>query len=331
MVKTSKQSPNISSFKVNGSGINDLIFKELIKRGYSLEGNNKTYNIADSRFWYLTEKQAKAFIELEAKDPKQRMFVKKEINLLNKNFRKLTQEIAEKNINIIDLGCGDGKKALVFLKNFKNKKKIRYYPIDISPYMVQSATKTISRIKGIKVINLKNNLTSFFDLDDIAKNIKNSKFNTNFFLLLGGSLENSDVHELLHNIRAVIKDNDFLLIGNKLTHPDPTKMVSYYSGNKYIDNLLFKTLEQLGFSRAEVAYSSRFRGNRVEMFYILKNGKQIISKGKKIELKKGDKIITTISYKYNKDKLLETLNLYFNNVEMFFSEDGIYALALCKK
>ena len=34
--------------------INDLIFKELIKRGYSLEGNTRIWNIADSKLWYLT-------------------------------------------------------------------------------------------------------------------------------------------------------------------------------------------------------------------------------------------------------------------------------------
>ena len=29
--------------------INDLIIKELIKRGYSLEGNTRIWNIADSK------------------------------------------------------------------------------------------------------------------------------------------------------------------------------------------------------------------------------------------------------------------------------------------
>ena len=38
--------------------INDLIFKELIKRGYSLEGKTRIWNIADSKLWYLTPEQA---------------------------------------------------------------------------------------------------------------------------------------------------------------------------------------------------------------------------------------------------------------------------------
>jgi hypothetical protein len=45
--------------------INDLIFKELIKRGYSLEGNTRIWNIADSKLWYLTPDQSQAYLDLE--------------------------------------------------------------------------------------------------------------------------------------------------------------------------------------------------------------------------------------------------------------------------
>ena len=56
--------------------INDLIFRELIKRGYSLEGNTRIWNIADSKLWYLTPEQAKAYLDLEEL---------KEINFQNLN------------------------------------------------------------------------------------------------------------------------------------------------------------------------------------------------------------------------------------------------------
>ena len=46
--------------------INDLIFRELVKRGYSLEGNTRIWNIADSKLWYLTPEQAQGFLDLEA-------------------------------------------------------------------------------------------------------------------------------------------------------------------------------------------------------------------------------------------------------------------------
>lgn len=315
----------------NISKINDVIFKELLKRGYSLEGKNRVWNIADSKLWYLTPEQAQAFLELETKDPKQVMFAKKEMELLKNNFKQISSEVHSKNINIIDLGCGNGEKALFFVKNFKDKSKIRYCPIDISNFMVERALKTLSKVKSLQLVNFKHNIIDFLDLDQITSTIKKGAFKTNMLLLLGGSLENSDVHELLHDIRSAMKDDDCLLIGNKLTHPNPEKMVAYYNSNKHIDNMLIKTIEKIGLSKEDVSYGARYRGSRVEMYYTLKKDKVISHNGKKVDFRIGDKIITTISYKYNKDSFLETLNLYFNDVELFISKDGIYALALCKK
>lgn len=315
----------------NTSIINDVIFRELLKRGYSLEGKNRVWNIADSKLWYLTPEQAQAFLDLETKDPKQMMFAKKEMDLLKDNFKQISTDIHSKNINIIDLGCGNGEKALFFIKNFKDKSKIRYCPIDTSNFMVDKALKTLSKVKSLEVLNFKHNIIDFLNLDEVTSSIRKGNFKTNMLLLLGGSLENSDVHELLHDIRSAMKDDDCLLIGNKLTHPNPEKMVAYYNSNKHIDNMLIKTIEKIGLSKEDVSYGARYRGNRVEMYYILKKDKIISHAGKKVDFRVGDKIITTISYKYTKDSFLETLNLYFNDVELFVSKDGIYALALCKK
>lgn len=310
---------------------NDVVFRELLKRGYSLEGKNKVWNISDSKLWYLTPEQSKAFLDLEAKDAKQRMFVRKEINLIKQRFADITSRIQGKNVNIVDLGCGNGKKAAVFISKFKDKSKLRYCPIDISNFMVNKAIKTFSRRNKIGIIKFKYNVLNFIDFNKISESIRKGAFKTNYLLLLGGTLENSDVHELLHEIRSAMKDEDMLLIGNKLTHPNPAKMVSYYRSSRYIDNLVFKTIESLGFDRNEVEYNARFRGNRVEVFYTIKKDKIIKSGSKKIDFKKGDKIIVLISYKYSKDRLMEVLMMYFDDVEMFVSKDGIFALALCKK
>jgi uncharacterized SAM-dependent methyltransferase len=322
----------VKKIKVNSSfTINEVVFKDLIKRGYSVEGNNKVYNIADSKLWYLTPEQAKAFLDLESKDPKQKMFANKEIELLKKKFNELTLGLMGKNTTLIDLGCGNGEKAFAFAKGFKDKSKIRYCPIDINPFMVSQAMKTFSKSKAVKIAKLKSYVLDFFDFNMIADTLKKDNFKTSLLMLLGGNLENSDVHELLHEVRSSMHEGDYLLIGNKLAHPDSSKMVSYYNQSKYIDNMLFKTVEQLGISRDEAQYGARFRGNRVEMFYTLKNDKTLQSKNKKIELKKDDKIIVTISYKYSADSLKEVLMMYFDDVELFPSSDGIYALALCKK
>jgi len=315
-----------SSVKTNG-----LVFKELWKRGYSIEGGNKIWNISDSKLWYHTSEQAQAFLDLETKDPKQKMFLNKEISLIKQKFPDLVEGVVGKSINLVDLGCGNGEKAAIFIKEFKDKSKIRYYPIDINKFMIDKAIKAVSRLKKVKILQYKNNLLDFFDFGEVSGAIKTGSFQTNYLLLLGGTLENSDVHELLHEIRSAMHEGDYLLIGNKLTHPSPAKMVKYYSSSKYIDNLVFKTIEQLGFKRDELEYGARFRGNRVEVFYTIKTNKTISSGKRKVDFNKGDKIIMLVSYKYTKDSLTEVLMTYFDDVEVFVSKDGIFSLALCKK
>lgn len=326
MEKTIRGDSGIDSFKVNS-----LIFKELVKRGYSVEGKNKVYNIADSKLWYITPEQSQAFLDAEKKDAKQRMFLKKEAELLAKSFKQVAGAIGETPLNIVDIGSRDGEKAFAFIKNFKDKSKLRYCPLDINNFMMEKAIKTLSRAGKLDIVRPKIAMTDFVNLDDVTLPLKKGKFKTNFLLLLGGNLENSDVHELLHDVRSAMKDGDYLLIGNKLAHKSPKKMVKYYNTSEYIENLLSKTAEQLGMSGKEVEYSARFRGSRVELLYTLKNDKTIESGGKKIDFRAGDKIILIISYKYTKDSLMETLNLYFDDVALFPSSDGIYALALCKK
>ena len=75
----------VKAQKTNGAKpvINDLIFKELIKRGYSLEGNTRVWNIADSKLWYLTPEQAQAYLEAVEKAPDYKLaMIDTEINLL---------------------------------------------------------------------------------------------------------------------------------------------------------------------------------------------------------------------------------------------------------
>ena len=67
--------------------INDLIFKELIKRGYALDGNTRVWNIADSKLWYLTPVQAQAYLNLIAGEEYNKELSPKEMTLLLQNMK----------------------------------------------------------------------------------------------------------------------------------------------------------------------------------------------------------------------------------------------------
>ena len=84
--------------------INDLIFKELIKRGYSLEGNTRIWNIADSKLWYLKPEQSQSYLDLEDSSEYKENIIQKEIDLINGNIEEIIDKVKGENLNIIDLG-----------------------------------------------------------------------------------------------------------------------------------------------------------------------------------------------------------------------------------
>ena len=109
--------------------VNDLIFKELLKRGYSLEGRTRVWNIADSKLWYLTPEQAQAYLDLDNSTEYKKAMFDTEINMLKKFMDDVSNRVLNNNtLNIIDIGCGDGKKAIPVIDNLNEKAKIRYCP-----------------------------------------------------------------------------------------------------------------------------------------------------------------------------------------------------------
>jgi uncharacterized SAM-dependent methyltransferase len=328
MVKN--KNPSAEKFKINASGINDLIFKELIKRGYSLEGNTRIFNIADSKLWYLTPAQAQAFLDLEKSKDYQKEVIQIEIDLIDKNLDEITEMIKNKPLNIIDLGCGDGKKAVIFLSYLKDRSKLRYCPIDISSYMVEKAIQKISNMNVKEVIKFQYNISDFENLENITPLLRSGEYKDNYILLLGNTLGNFEIHEMLYQIRGAMKDDDYLLIGNGLDNRNPDEILKAYS-NPFLDNLLIKTILQVGLKKEDVRYGARFQNSRVEMYYTILRDIQLSFLGRTIHFNKGDQIVVAVSYKYDRDDFMSYLKMYFSDVQIFVSKDNSYALALCKK
>lgn len=310
--------------------INDLIFKELIKRGYSLEGNTRVWNIADSKLWYLTPEQSQAFLDLEQSQSYRKEVIEKEINLINENIDEVLKKVGTGPLNIIDLGCGDGKKAALFINHLKGKFDLRYCPVDISGYMVEKAIDKIKELDAGEIVKFQWNISDFENIENIASLLRYGKYKKNFSLLLGNTLGNFEINELLYEIRSSMQDGDLLLIGNGLDTRQSAEILKAYN-NQFLDSLLVKTLTQIGFRKEDLKYGARFKNSRIEMYYTLKKDSQISFLGKKVSFSAGDQIIVAVSYKYDKSDLMGFLKLYFGDVRMYVSPDSSYALALCKK
>ena len=309
--------------------INDLIFKELIKRGYSLEGNTRVWNIADSKLWYLTPEQAQGFLDLEQGKLYQKEIIQKEIDLVNSNMPEIIKELqGKKSLNIIDLGCGDGKKAVLFIGNLKDKIQLRYCPIDISGYMVAKAIELIKKLNVGEVVEFQWNISDFENLENISTLLRNKEYSKNLVLLLGNTLGNFEINELLYSVKSSMKPGDYLLIGNGLDNRHYDEIVKSYKEST-VDKWLFKIIQQIGLDRKDIDFGVRFRNSRVELYYTLNTDKKVSFQDKHIYFSKGDQIVVAVSYKYSKDEFEEFMHLYFDRVKTFVSKDKSYALVMC--
>lgn len=310
--------------------VNDLIFKELLKRGYSLYGRTRVWNISDSKLWYLTNEQAQAFLDIEKSKAYEEEVIKKEVDLIEQHLTEILNKVGTKPINIIDLGCGDGKKAVLFIKHLKGKVKLRYCPIDISGYMVEKAINKIKNMNVGEVVQFQWNISDFENLENVANLLRIESYKSNLFLLLGNTLGNFEINELLYEIRSGMKNGDFLLIGNGLDNRHYDDILKSYSTPE-IKSWLVKILTQVGLDEKDVEFSTRFAHSRVELYFILKKDKKIVFQDKSIQFNKDDQVLVAVSYKYDEHEFKRLMKLYFDDMKVYVSQDRSYALALCKK
>lgn len=310
--------------------INDLVFGELFKRGFELEGSTRVWSVEDSKLWYLTSRQAKGFLNASMQGKYKKSVFDKEVKLIKKHLREISSFIPENSCNIVDLGCGDGKKAALFIKEMSKNKKLRYCPIDISSYMVSKAAGTINEMNCAELLEFKWNISDFENLENITPLFREKGFEKHLMVLTGNTMGNFDCEDILSWVKNSMKKGDVLVIGNGLVGENKNKNAFDYK-NRGLNEFLSETIRQIGLKKDDVEFNTRFNKKRVELFYTLKKDKTIRHAGKKVEFRKGDLIITGISYKYSKKELRKILLGFFSFVKIYSDEKNSYALAVCKK
>ena len=75
-----------------------------------------------------------------------------ETDLINKSVKKIIKTLGKKVFNLLDLGCGNGEKALMLI-NYMTKihKPVNYVALDISTEMLSLAINNIK--KSEKIVN----------------------------------------------------------------------------------------------------------------------------------------------------------------------------------
>lgn len=308
--------------------VNDLIFKELIKRGYSLDGKTKVWDVSDSKLWYLTPELSKGFLNLFHYEPYRKMVIDTELNLIKGNAELIAMKFGKNKFNLIDLGCGIGTKAEELVKNFPKNLDIRYCPVDINSYFVDNAVELVkkdSRIKSVKPF-----VSDFRDIFSAIGALRTATYQKNLILLLGETLSHYDINDLLYGISGAMLPGDFLVIGNG--YRVGKKFVNI---DKYKDSLFNKwfvnIMKGLGFVEDEVKYKVRFANDRLEAYYKIIADKKVYYAGNTADFKEGDEVIVATQYKFYLDELKKFCKMYFSDVNVIADEKKEYCLLVCKK
>jgi len=308
--------------------VNNIIFNEILKRGYKLEGRTRIWDLSDSKLWYLTPKQSQGFLDVEEDPEYQKYLTNTEVDLIRSNLDFVLSKMKAKSYNVIDVGCGNGKKASLFIGELSKHLNVRYCPIDISSYMVKTASETIRALNIGDVLEFNWNISDFENLENVTSLFRNPSHKHHLMLFLGNTMGNFNHNHILEAIRRSMKKGDFLLIGNGITSTVTDDLIKAYY-NKAMINFWVQPMLLMGFKENEIQYSVKFGKSRMEMYFTLLKDRKIKHIDKIIDFKQGDQVLVGISYKYTKTEFKKILSSFFTKVKISTDKNDTYALALC--
>jgi dimethylhistidine N-methyltransferase len=233
------------------------------------------------------------------------------------------------NIHIIELGSGSSSKTAILLSRFSSqKKRIYYFPIDISStILAESAQRLKSKFPKANIVGIASDYNLGIDraaaeckvAEKEEKKKKNNNYDiayTKLVLFLGSSIGNFELIEarsLLRSVRQRLNASDFLLVGFDLQKDESVLNAAYNDKAgitaKFNLNLLARINRELGgnFELGKFEHYAFYNHeqHRMEMHLISKIDQQLYigALGKTFSLKKGESIHTENSYKYSLNQI----------------------------
>jgi L-histidine N-alpha-methyltransferase len=256
-----------------------------------------------------------------------------EASLLKRHAPLITNLVGS-DIRIIELGSGSSSKTALLLKYLSSqKKRIIYFPIDISISILMESTRRLkSQFPNASIIAIRSDYGTGIDraatkcraIDGVRgrKKKKTNKTNNNgnqyskLILFLGSSIGNFEpmaARSLLRSIREKLHTNDFLLVGFDL-QKDESVLTAAYNDKagitaKFNLNLLARINRELGgnFELEKFKHYAFYNReqHRIEMHLVSNTDQQVYIEalGKNFSFGKGDSIHTENSYKYSLDQI----------------------------
>ena len=148
-----------------------------------------------------------------------------EFEILDSIKDELPKVVGEKEIDLVELGAGDGHKTELVIQGFLNAGVIvNFYPIDISEKAMHLLKKNITAHKNLKIHGI---VAEYFQGLRYARTLSTNK---QIVLVLGSNIGNFNPAQsqgFLRQLRKTINKSDYALIGFDLKKNIDTLLSAY--------------------------------------------------------------------------------------------------------
>ena len=263
-----------------------------------------------------------------------------EIEVLNKIKFKLPTLLKLKEIDIIELGPGDGSKSKIIINGFlKCNYIVNYYPIDISKKALELLNKTIKESNRLKINGI---VSEYFEGLRYVKTISQ---NRQLVLFLGsniGNFERSESIKFMKKIYNNISNNSYIFAGFDLKK-DIRKLNKAYNDSsnltkKFNLNLLKRINNELqgNFNLKTFIHYGKYNPllGAMESFLISTEKQQIHLKklNKSFKFKLFEPIHLEYSFKFSIEDIEKiAFKAGFSIVDNYMNKDKGYLNSLWKK
>ncbi len=316
--------------------LHDMLLSAFFKNGFAQKNGNKSWELTDLQYLSLTDDLARGFLSF-SKDPRYRkQFFELEVDMLKQNSKEIVSSIGSGDFNLVDIYCGDGFKAIEFIKEFNlktgGKTKIRYCPLNASQYLLDLAVKNMSAAKIPNVVECRPYLSSGDGraLRPINKELKSGNFKKNVVVLFGGVIACFDINEYLFELERDMHKGDVLIIGNSVRIGERLVEIDKYKDPMF-HNWFKHLMHGLGFDEKDIEFDVRFGESHFEFFYRIKKESTKKIDGKKVTFKPGDEFVVAFLYKYYAEEFEKFCKMYFTNSKVITDRNNEYALVISSK
>ncbi len=220
------------------------------------------------------------------------------------------------SVFVAELGSGSGRKTRAILEamvtNIESDSPVTYAPIDVSPSALEACARDMQSIVGVEVAP-----TVGTYLDGLESALRHRRGEqAALVLFLGstiGNFQRTEIPSFVRNLRACLNPGDFLLIGADLEKPPRTLELAYDDPAgvtaAFNRNLLGHINRSLGADfqlhrfRHLAIYNRQER--RIEMYLEAIEAQQVWIEelDLRLELHKGERILTEYSHKFRLEEL----------------------------